>query len=102
MAILSDDYIIKSNGESGDGRYDILLIPFDKTKFGIVIEFKQIKKRHNEEDKDFRERIDTSIEKARDQIDENQYYKELLVNKIEEKNIIKLAIVFAGKEPYMK
>jgi len=34
----------KSNGKSGDGRYDILLIPFDKTKFGIVIEFKQIKK----------------------------------------------------------
>jgi len=42
LAILSDDYIIKSNGESGDGRYDILLIPFDKTKFGIVIEFKII------------------------------------------------------------
>ena len=102
LAILSDDYIIKSNGESGDGRYDILLIPFDKTKFGIVIEFKQIKKRHNEEDKDFHERIDTSIENARNQINENQYYKELLANKIEEKNIIKLAIVFAGKEPYMK
>ncbi len=102
LAILSDDYIIKSNGESGDGRYDILLIPFDKTKFGIVIEFKQIKKRHNEEDKDFHERIDTSIENARNQINENQYYKELLANKIDEKNIIKLAIVFAGKEPYMK
>ena len=78
----------KSNGKSGDGRYDILLIPFDKTKFGIVIEFKQIKKRHNEEDKDFRERIDTSIEKARDQINENQYYKELLANKIEKKTLL--------------
>ena len=85
----------KSNGKSGDGRYDILLIPFDKTKFGIVIEFKQIKKRHNEEDKDFRERIDTSIEKARDQINENQYYKVCLQIKLK-KNIIKLAIVFAG------
>jgi len=54
-------YIIKSNGESGDGRYDILLIPFDKTKFGIVIEFKQIKKRHNEEDKDFHKLMKINI-----------------------------------------
>ena len=53
-----------------------------------MIEFKQIKKRHNEEDKDFRERIDTSIEKARDQINENQYYKELLANKIEKKTLL--------------
>ena len=34
------------------------------------------------------------------QIDRNKYYKELIDNKIEYKRIIKLSIVFAGKEPY--
>ena len=42
LAIIGDDYIIKSNRESGEGRYDILLILHDKTKYGIVIEIKQI------------------------------------------------------------
>ena len=35
LAIIGDDYIIKSNRESGEGRYDILLIPHDKTKYGV-------------------------------------------------------------------
>ncbi len=101
LSILSDDYIIKSNGESGDGRYDILLIPFDRTKSGIVIEFKQIKKRHNEKDETFKKRINKSLIKAKEQINENQYYKELIANKIKENNIIKIPIVFAGKNPYI-
>ena len=43
MKFNSNDYIIKSNRESGNGRYDIMLIPHDKSKAGIVIEIKQIK-----------------------------------------------------------
>ena len=103
LAILSDDYIIKSNGESGDGRYDILLIPRDKKLSGIVIEFKIIEKRKNSEkdEKIFHKRINKSIEKALYQINKNQYYLELLDNKIPEKNIIKVSIVFAGKKPYV-
>ncbi len=103
LAILSDDYIIKSNGESGDGRYDILLIPRDKKLSGIVIEFKIIEKRKNNEkdEKIFHKRINKSLEKALYQINKNQYYLELLDNKIPEKNIIKVSIVFAGKKPYV-
>ena len=33
------------------------------------------------------------------QIDKNKYYKELIDNKIS--NIIKLPIIFAGKEPHI-
>jgi hypothetical protein len=102
LTILSDDYIIKSNRESFDGRYDIILIPHDKTKNGIVIEIKQIEKqKENEEDKKFRERINNKIENALSQIDRNEYYTELIVNKIKPENIIKLAIVFVGKKPYI-
>ena len=110
LAILSDDYIIKSNRESGNGRYDIMLIPQDKTnistslnaKNGIVIEIKQIEKqKENEDDKKFSERVNNKIDDAMSQIDRNEYYAELIVNQIKPENIIKLAIVFVGKKPYI-
>ena len=97
LAIIGDDYIIKSNKESGEGRYDILLIPHDKTKNGIVIEIKQIsKQQENENNNEFVERINKQINLALNQINKNKYYKELIENKI-----IKVPIVFAGKEPYI-
>lgn len=99
LAILGDDYIIKSNRESGDGRYDIMLIPHDKKKAGIIIEIKQISKNRKEKVADFRKRIDAKIKEATQQIKENQYHKELMELKIE--NIIELPIVFAGKEPFI-
>jgi len=102
LAIIGDDYIIKSNKESGEGRYDIMLIPHDKTKNGVVIEIKQIEKQKDKEiNTDFINRINKTIEIALSQIDKNKYYKELIDNKIKPKNIIKIPIVFAGKEPYI-
>ncbi len=93
---------IKSNGESGDGRYDIMLIPHDRSKYGVVIEIKQIEKqKETEDDEKFTKRINLNIKNALAQIDKNKYYKELIDNKIEYEKIIKLSIVFAGKEPYM-
>ncbi|MEI6143200.1 MAG: AAA family ATPase [Mariniphaga sp.] len=99
LAIIGDDYIIKSNRESGEGRYDIMLIPHDKSKYGIVIEIKQIARIGFENEQSYRDRIDKKIREAKAQISKNQYYKELVVNKIP--NIIKLPIVFAGKVPYI-
>ncbi len=99
LAIIGDDYIIKSNRESGDGRYDVMLIPHDKNKFGVVIEIKQIAKQEAEKDIDFHKRIDEKIKEALQQIERNKYYKELIENKVSK--IIKLPIVFAGKEPYI-
>jgi len=100
LAIIGDDYIIKSNRESGEGRYDIMLIPHDKTKYGIVIEIKQITRNTNDDDKQFLTKVENKIKEAKNQIEENQYYKELIDNKIT--NIIKLPIVFCGKTPYIK
>ena len=102
LAIIGDDYIIKSNKESGEGRYDILLIPHDKFKNGVVIEIKQIEKQQAvEKIHDFSLRINKEIEVAINQIDRNKYYKELLENQLTEQQIIKIPIVFAGKEPYI-
>ncbi len=104
LAIIGDDYIIKSNGESGDGRYDIMLIPRGHAplQHGVVIEIKQIEKqKETEDDKKLRKRINAKIDDALSQIDRNEYYTELIANKIKPENIIKLAIVFVGKKPYI-
>ena len=102
LTILADDYIIKSNRESGEGRYDIILLPVDKTKTGIVIEIKSIEKQKKQEDnKKFTQRINNEIDNALNQIEKNKYYAELAENKIKYEKIIKIAIIFAGKEPYI-
>lgn len=97
LAILSDDYIIKSNRESGEGRYDIMLIPYDRSQNGIVIELKTLEFKSKPD----ASQINAEIDKALAQIEANQYYKELLDNKIAPEKIIKLPIVFVGKEPYV-
>jgi len=43
LVYLMDTYDVKSNRESGFGRYDIMLIPKDPNKLGIVMEFKKAK-----------------------------------------------------------
>ena len=37
------EYRIVSNRESGEGRYDIAIYPFDKTKDAYILEFKVFK-----------------------------------------------------------
>jgi hypothetical protein len=102
LAILSDDYLIKSNRESGEGRYDIVLIPRNQANNGVVIEIKRIDGQgENEEYNAFKKRINHEIESARQQIERKKYYKELLSHKIALDKIIRIPIVFAGKEPYI-
>ena len=40
LAIMSDDYRIVSNRESGEGRFDVQLKPYSKGYPGIIMEFK--------------------------------------------------------------
>ena len=42
LVFLKDSYEVKSNKESGLGRYDIMLIPLKEQNPGIIIEFKKI------------------------------------------------------------
>ncbi len=90
---LSDEYLIKSNRESGFGRYDIMIIPKDKNKLGIVIEFKKV-------DKDENETLEKATEIALNQIKEKNYKQELIDLEIE--NIMELGIAFEGKEVLVK
>ena len=42
LVMLKESYDVKSNGESGLGRYDIMLIPKKREKPGIIVEFKKV------------------------------------------------------------
>ncbi len=86
---LSEKYEVKSNKESGYGRYDVMLIPKDISKIGIVMEFKKI-------DIFLKTTIEEATTAALKQIEDMKYSDELVSRGI--KDIIKLAIVFKGKE----
>ena len=89
LVSLSDNYEVKSNKESGFGRYDVMIIPKDVSKFGIIIEFKKI-------DELSKESVEEAAKNALKQIKEKKYESELLEREIN--NIIKLAIVFKNKD----
>ncbi|EHJ01139.1 AAA-ATPase-like protein [Clostridium sp. DL-VIII] len=97
---LSNDYEVKSNKESGYGRYahikrcdsttrNLMIIPSDVSRTGIIIEFKKI-------DYFLDDTIEKATKEALTQIEEKKYETELLQKGIN--NILKLAIVFKGKE----
>ncbi|MDQ1351417.1 MAG: hypothetical protein QG657_1719 [Acidobacteriota bacterium] len=97
---ISNTHEIKSNRESGYGRYDIMIIPRDpraggtiKGQTGYVIEFKAIAPEDNET-------VPEAVEAALQQIEEKKYETELIDRGIEK--IKKLAIVFSGKEVYVR
>ncbi|MGL6105239.1 AAA family ATPase [Romboutsia sp.] len=93
LVSLSSTHEVLSNRESGIGRYDVSLIPKDNTKPGVIFEFK----RYDEEDE---ESIAEMLDIALNQIEDKKYDTTLKSRGID--NIIKLAIVFNGKEVYIK
>ena len=85
---LGSEYSVKTNRESGYGRYDVLVKPEDKNKQAIIMELKSVNKtRHRDFDK--------SIQEALQQIEDRAYAKELEAEGYN--NILKLAIVSDGK-----
>ncbi|MCP4150198.1 MAG: AAA family ATPase [bacterium] len=90
---ISNTHEIKSNRESGYGRYDIMIIPRDIKKIGYVIEFKSVDPEDNETTK-------SALTAALKQIEDKKYDTELTERGI--KNIKKLAIAFSGKDVTVK
>ena len=85
---LGSEYSVKTNRESGYGRYDVLVKPGDKTRQAIIMELKSVNKTRH---KDF----DKSIQEALKQIEDRAYAKELQAEGYSD--ILKLAIVSDGK-----
>ncbi|MCP4105678.1 MAG: AAA family ATPase [Desulfobacteraceae bacterium] len=88
---MSGKYEIRSNRESGYGRYDLMLKPKNLSRQGIVIEFKKVYEGDTSEN---------VLEEALKQIEEKKYAAELEAAGV--KDILKLAVAFKGKELWVK
>ena len=86
-AVLSNRYYIRSNRESGLGRFDIMLIPKIKSMPGFIYEFKFTRDKNVD--------LEALAEEALKQIDENKYDTELLSANITV--VRKIGIAFRGK-----
>jgi hypothetical protein len=82
-------HTVRSNRESGFGRYDIMLIPKDLTQAGVVIEFKKVE----EEDG---ETLESACEEALLQIQKLEYSTELKGMGVEK--IFEYGVAFDGKK----
>lgn len=89
---LAEQYQIKSNRESGYGRYDVMLEPFDKTQKAFIFEFKVLDPDENENS------LEDTVKNALAQIEEKQYETELTASGIAQKNIRKYGFAFCGKQ----
>ena len=90
---LKDSYYVKSNRESGYGRYDIMLEPKEKESNSFIMEFKIIESMEEKE-------VKAKIKEAKEQIKDKKYEQELKERGF--KNITKMVFVCNGKEIIME
>ena len=91
-AILGNRYKIRSNRESGLGRFDIQLMPLTKGMPGFIFEFKHTK--------DERTDLSALADSALQQIEAKKYDTELRDNGVN--SIISISIAFRGKSAVVR
>ena len=87
-AMMDNRYYVSSNRESGEGRYDIQLMPKTKDMPGILIELKA-------EKESSAERLKALAQDALEQIDERQYHTDMVTRGVE--TIYRYGVAFSGK-----
>lgn len=91
-AILGNRYKIRSNRESGLGRFDIQLMPLTKGMPGFIFEFKHTKDEHTD--------LSALADSALQQIEAKKYDTKLRDNGVN--SIISIGIAFRGKSAVVR
>lgn len=91
IASLFGKYVITSNRESGNGRYDVMLEPLNKDDDGMILEFKVYNPRKEKS-------LDDTVFAALNQIEEKNYEQTLLDHGVKKEKIRKYGFAFEGKK----
>ncbi len=93
MLLHLHDYQVRSNRESGQGQYDVMLQPQDPQKPGFLFEFKKI-------DSEQKESPEEAMQTALGQIQKMKYATELKAQGVKE--ITGIGVVVRGKEVWVE
>ena len=94
LVVTLNHYEIKSNRESGKGRYDIAVIPRDPQALGLLFELKSVEETSTDA------KLAKQAQKALQQIDDKNYVAEFRQRGIHK--VLKIALVFKGKDFQLK
>ncbi|HQS83619.1 MAG TPA: AAA family ATPase [Alphaproteobacteria bacterium] len=91
-------YEIKSNRESGSGRYDYAIISREAQKLSIIMEFKQVKEPEGRtlSDSEMTELLKKTAETALAEISEKSYCTEIKQRGLT--RVLKIGLAFSGKK----
>ena len=89
-------HIVKSNRESGYGRYDVVMEPKDVNGVAVIMEFKVLNQKAGEAS------LEDTAANALRQIEEKKYDADLLQRGIPAGNILKYGFAFEGEKCLIK
>ena len=85
------DYLLKSNRESGYGRYDVVMEPLNPEDSAVIMEFKILNARRGEKG------LEDTAQNALKQIEDRKYETDLLSRGIPKDQILKYGFAFQGQ-----
>jgi len=88
---LADRYTVRSNRESGYGRYDVMIEPRDRRSKAFLFEFKVLDRESDEA------ALEDTVANALAQLEEKKYAAELIADGIAPENIRQYGLAFEGK-----
>jgi hypothetical protein len=92
MVDKAENYIVKSNRESGLGRYDVVMEPKDIRDVAVITEFKVFDREDEEET------LDDTARNALKQIEDRRYETDLLQRGIPDERIYRYGFAFEGEK----